>query len=158
MDTVQKHSRRCRIIQWKSGNGARYMSHSGIITRSEAHTCPKEGRRRVCAGSVMLPLNFNWLEFVGLGGGVFKIPRARLAGVLCAGAEAGGHEGRMFDCVRDRRWVGRKGGERKAVQGHCERQLELGSSQYQLTFFACKGCRTCIRRSKVTSWDMHICV
>lgn len=36
----------------------------------------------------MLPLNFNWLEFVCLGGGVFKIPRARLVGVLCAWAEA----------------------------------------------------------------------
>lgn len=41
----------------------------------------------------MLPLNFNWLEFVGLGGGVFKIPRARLAGVLCEFAEADGHMG-----------------------------------------------------------------
>lgn len=39
----------------------------------------------------MLPLYFNWLEFVGLGGGVFKIPRARLAGVLCEGTEAEWH-------------------------------------------------------------------
>lgn len=47
----------------------------------------------MCAGSVMLPLNFNWLEFVGLGDGVFKIPRARLAGVLCGCAVADGYMG-----------------------------------------------------------------